>query len=88
MPVGVVLPTLKVRELEPEPGAGMPDGLKVDVVPAGRAEAASEILELKLPEVEVVIIVFTELPCVVFNVDGEAVREKSFAGLKTISRMG
>ena len=86
--MSVVLPTLMVSKLEPEPGAAILDGLKVAEVPAGNPEATSEMLELKLPDVEVVIVVLTELPCVAFNVDEEAVREKSFVGLKMISSIG
>ena len=86
--MSVVLPRLIVSKLEPEPGAAMLDGLKVAVVTAGNPETASEMFELKLPVVAVLIVVFTELPCVALNVDDEAVREKSFVGLKTISRMG
>ena len=83
-----MLPTLKVSALEPEPGAAIVAGLKLAVVPAGKPEAASEILELKLPVINVEIVVFTELPCVAFNVADKVLSEKSFVGLKTISRMG
>ena len=86
--MSVVLPTLMVSKLEPEPGAAILEGLKVAEVPAGNPEAASEMLELKLPVVDVLIVVLTELPCVAFNVDEEAFNERSFVGLKTISRMG
>lgn len=77
-----------VSVLEPEPGAAMLDGLKLAVVPAGKPEAASEMLELKLPVLDGATVVFTELPCAAFNVDDEAVSEKSFVGLKTISSIG
>ena len=77
-----------VSKLEPEPGAAMLEGLKVAEVPAGNPEAAREMLELKLPVVVVLIVVLTELPSAAFSVDEEAVREKSFVGLKTISSMG
>ena len=56
MPTGVEAPTETVSEAEPDSGAGIDDGLKLAVVPAGKPEAESAIEELKLPEsVEVIV---------------------------------
>ena len=45
-----------VSEDEPAPGAGIDEGLKLAVAPAGKPEADSAIEELKLPEsVEVIV---------------------------------
>ena len=56
MPTGVEAPTETVSEAEPDPGAGIEDGLKLAVVPAGKPEADSPMEELEVPEsVEVIV---------------------------------
>ena len=77
-----------VSEDDPEPGAAILAGLKLTVVPAGKPEAESEMLELKLPVMEVDIVTLAELPGVAFKVAGEPDSEKSFVGLKTMSSIG
>src|SRR6267378_7621342 len=62
---------------EPEPGAAMPAGLKLAVAPAGKPEALSATLVLKLPLKLVLTVVDAEPPCTALNVIGDALIEKS-----------
>ena len=60
VPAVVPLPTVNVMLEVPEPGAGIVDGLKLTVVPAG-APVADSAIELLKPPLTVVVIV--EVPC-------------------------
>ena len=61
---------------EPDPGAGIEDGLKLTVVPEGWPEALSEIAELKPPETVVLIELVPEDPCATVTEVGEAAMVK------------
>ena len=77
MPVAVALPARNVSVDEPLPGAAIEAGLKFAVAPAGKPEAESAIDELKLPEIEVLIVEAPEPFCAIVNEDGDAEIAKS-----------
>ena len=71
-PVAVVDATVIVIVEEPEPGAGMDDGLKPTVTPEGWPLALSAIAELKPPETLVEIEDVPLLPCTTVTELGDA----------------
>jgi hypothetical protein len=62
---------------EPLPGAVIDVGEKLAVAPAGKPDAESAIDELKLPEIEVLIVEALEPLCAIVNEDGDAEIAKS-----------
>ena len=72
MPAAVDEPTVMVIVEDPEPGAGIEDGLKLTVVPAGWPDALSAIAALKPPETLVLIELLPLPPCATVTAVGEA----------------
>ncbi len=68
----------------PAPGAGIVEGLKLTLVPAGTAAADSETSELKLPAMEIETVTVAELPLAIPN-EGE--REKSPTGAEVTFKL-
>src|SRR5215469_679087 len=76
-PVAAVELAVNVRVEDPEPGATIDDGLKLAVTPDGSPAADKDSAELKPPDIAVVAVELTELPCVSETDDGDTVIEKS-----------